>query len=154
MPKQRDHHNEIATSHMAVVERLILHRGLRLTPLRREVLGLIIQADKPVKAYELLGMLRKKHHNAAPTTVYRTLNFLLEHQFIHQIKSIRAFVLCHHPETSHQMPFLICTVCSDTHEIHDSMLSRLIHRQAKEKGFYAHTQMLEVHGICGRCHAT
>ena len=56
-------------------------RGLKLTPMRRRVLELIAVADKPVKAYDLLDQLRPEVARAAPTQVYRALDFLIEHGF-------------------------------------------------------------------------
>ena len=41
--------------------------------------------------------MKATHGAAAPPTVYRALDFLLEHGFIHKLASINAFVGCHHP---------------------------------------------------------
>ena len=48
-------------------------RGARLTDLRRQVLGLILDAPAPTGAYDLLDQLRATRHGAAPPTVYRAL---------------------------------------------------------------------------------
>ncbi len=93
------------------------------------------QADKPVKAYDLLDRLRDRHGNAAPPTVYRALDFLLEHGFIHKLESINAFVYCPHPADSHQVPFLICDVCSSAVEVCDERVAELISAQARALGF-------------------
>jgi Fur family transcriptional regulator, zinc uptake regulator len=62
------HHHD-AGGFVRAVEHASEERGLRLTPLRREVLELVAAAHKPVKAYDLLDRLREKHGNAAPPTV-------------------------------------------------------------------------------------
>ena len=41
-------------------------RGVRLTDLRRQVLGLILDRDAPTGAYDLLDQLRSTRHGAAP----------------------------------------------------------------------------------------
>jgi Fur family transcriptional regulator, zinc uptake regulator len=46
--------------------------------LRRHVLGLVLDAASPTGAYELLDRLRQTRRGAAPPTVYRALDFLLE----------------------------------------------------------------------------
>src|ERR1700735_5809506 len=89
-PHEHHHHHDDAKSFVAAVEHASEERGLRLTPLRKEVLELIAAAGKPVKAYDLLDHLRERHGNAAPPTVYRALDFLLEHGFIHKLESINA----------------------------------------------------------------
>ena len=92
--------------------RLPAARGLRLTPVRARVLGLVADAGKPVKAYDLLEQIRVANSAdgegagaAAPPTVYRALDFLLANGFIHKLESVNAFVACHHPSTAqHSVP--------------------------------------------------
>ena len=150
-PHVHHHQHDDAKSFVMAVEHASEERGLRLTPLRKEVLELVAAAGKPVKAYDLLDLLRVKHGNAAPTTVYRALDFLLEHGFIHKLESVNAFVSCHHPAESHQVPFLICDICSSAQEVCDPRVAELIEAQAKSFGFRPQAQTLEVHGICRRC---
>ncbi len=152
----RKHHETHAHRHDAgafvgAVESACESRGLRLTPLRLRVLELIAAEEKPVKAYDLLDRLREEHGNAAPPTVYRALDFLLEHRFIHKLESINAFVGCHHPDEAHQVPFLICDECSSAAELCDERVARLLGEQAKEHGFTPRAQTLEVHGLCSGC---
>jgi Fur family zinc uptake transcriptional regulator len=148
-----EHHDD-ARSFVAAVEHASSERGLRLTPLRREVLELVASAGKPVKAYDLLDRLREKHGNAAPPTVYRALDFLLENGFIHKLESINAYVSCHHPAEAHQVPFLICDKCQCAQEVCDERVAELIEAQAKAFGFRPQAQTLEVHGICKNCRGT
>src|SRR6185312_5155901 len=148
------HHHHDAAGFVREVEAASRERGLRLTPLRHEVLNLIARARKPVKAYDLLESLRDSHAGAAPPTVYRALDFLLEHGFIHKLESINAFVYCQHPSEAHQVPFLICDVCEGATELCDEgAIAKLIEQQARGFGFRAKAQTLEVHGLCKGCRA-
>jgi Fur family zinc uptake transcriptional regulator len=151
-PHAHHPHRHDAKGFVRKVERASKERGLRLTPLRKEVLELIAAVHKPVKAYDLLDQLREKHGNAAPPTVYRALDFLLENGFIHKLESINAFVSCHHPAEAHQVPFLICDVCSSAQEVCDERVAALIEAQAEAFGFRPQAQTLEVHGVCKLCH--
>jgi len=144
------HHHD-AKGFVRAVEHASEERGLRLTPLRKEVLELIAASRKPVKAYDLLDQLREKHGNAAPPTVYRALDFLLENGFIHKLESINAFVSCHHPAEAHQVPFLICDNCASAQEVCDARVAELIEAQARTFGFRPQAQTLEVHGLCKQC---
>ncbi|EIM02044.1 Fur family transcriptional regulator [Rhodanobacter thiooxydans] len=148
-PSHPHHHD--AKGFVRAVEHASEERGLRLTPLRKEVLELIATAHKPVKAYDLLDQLREKHGNAAPPTVYRALDFLLENGFIHKLESINAFVSCHHPAEAHQVPFLICDTCASAQEVCDERVAELIEAQARAFGFRPQAQTLEVHGTCRHC---
>ena len=126
-------------------------KGARLTDLRREVLGLILDSEAPTGAYDLLDRLRATRHGAAPPTVYRALDFLLENGFIHKLESINAFVSCHHPAEAHQVPFLICDTCSSAQEVCDERVADLIEAQARALGFRPQAQTLDVHGTCKNC---
>lgn len=96
--KSHNHvHAHDARGFVRDVARACDERGLRLTPLRLRVLELVAAAEKPVKAYDLLERIKDGPGVAAPPTVYRTLDFLLENGFIHKLSSINAFVGCHHP---------------------------------------------------------
>jgi Fur family zinc uptake transcriptional regulator len=144
------HHHDAAAFVRAVADSCS-ERGLRLTPLRRRVLELVADSEKPAKAYDLLDQLKEDHAGAAPPTVYRALDFLLENGFIHKLSSINAFVGCHHPAEAHQVPFLICDVCDTAIEVCDERVSTLLTGQARDHGFRPRAQTLEVHGVCGAC---
>lgn len=126
-------------------------RGLRLTPLRKRVLELIASDEKPVKAYELLDRLRADTGSSAPPTVYRALDFLLAHGFIHKLESINSYTSCPHPSERHSSPFFICKRCSAAVEFCNSAVEELLLQHAHELGFLSEAQTLEVHGICARC---
>lgn len=129
-------------------------RGLRLTPLRAEVLRLVAEAEGPVKAYDLLDQMKSSRGSAAPPTVYRALDFLLEHGFIHKLASVNAFIGCHHPRAhQHSVPFLICDRCHAAVELEDEQTARQLEAQARALGFQPQAQTLEVHGVCAKCTA-
>ncbi|MCQ4165290.1 transcriptional repressor [Tahibacter harae] len=144
-------HKHDAAAFVRTVADACERRGLRLTPLRLRVLEMVAASDKPVKAYDLLDQLKDERAGAAPPTVYRALDFLLENSFIHKLESINAYVSCHHPEEAHQVPFLICDVCAGAIEICDERVAALLAGQAQEHGFKPRAQTLEVHGVCANC---
>jgi Fur family transcriptional regulator, zinc uptake regulator len=145
------HHRHDARGFVREVSSVCETRGLRLTEIRMQVLQIIAQSEKPLKAYDLLDRLKDDRSNAAPPTVYRALDFLIENGFIHKLQSINAYVSCHHPSIVHQVPFLICDVCESADEICDERVSGLLTDQAKAHGFRTRSQTLEVHGVCKQC---
>ncbi len=63
-----DHHN--VASRLAEAETLCSAVGARLTPLRKEVLELILNASGPMGAYDLLARIKSQTDRpAAPPTV-------------------------------------------------------------------------------------
>ena len=148
-----EHHVHDARGYLRAVETACTERGVRLSPLRAQVLGLIAAAGKPVKAYDLLDSMKAENGSSAPPTVYRALEFLLEQGFIHRLASVNAFVGCHHPHERHSVPFLICDGCQSATELEDERITRLLDAQAMALGFQPRAQTLEVHGLCATCSA-
>ncbi len=147
------HHVHDARAYVHAVEQACASRGLRLTPLRAQVLGLVAAAGKPIKAYDLLDQMKGESGSTAPPTVYRALDFLLEQGFIHRLASVNAFISCHHPQVRHSVPFLICDNCQNALELEDERIADLLDQQAKALGFTPRAQTLEVHGLCAACEA-
>ena len=151
-----DHHVHDAAGFVSAVQRACSERGLRLTEIRARVLGLVADAGKPIKAYDLLDKVREGEGAgaAAPPTVYRALDFLLANGFIHKLESVNAFVACHHPDAAqHSVPFLICDRCYSATELEDASIVASLDAAARGLGFAPQAQTLEVHGLCARCAA-
>ena len=130
-------------------------RGAQLTPLRREVLRLVLEAEGPVGAYALLDRLKETRAGAAPPTVYRALDFLLEHGLIHRIERLNAFIGCAEAGRDHHHPhqFLICRRCGETAEIADHAAAHALEAAAKAQGFRPERMVVEIEGLCAACAA-
>lgn len=137
-------------------------RGARLTDLRREVLGLILDSPAPTGAYELLDKLRTRRGVAGPPTVYRALEFLREQGLVHRIERLSAFVGCidapdhathDHNTHSHAAQFLICRSCRRVTEIEDHDLARALAQAARRAGFTVASATIEAEGQCITCTA-
>ena len=145
------HHHHDADALIEEVRAKCVALGLRFTPLREKVLELIASASGPSKAYTLLEQLRTEHDSAAPPTVYRALEFLLEHGFVHKVESINAFVACPHPGGAHLAQFLVCDQCGTAIELEGEMLPKLLTELAVAQQFSAERLVVEVHGRCINC---
>lgn len=83
--RPHDHSHCVHTA-LSEADTLCTQKGLRLTALRRRVLELVWQSHKPLGAYDILGVLSEQDgRRAAPPTVYRALDFLLENGLVHRI---------------------------------------------------------------------
>ncbi|ALH94642.1 transcriptional repressor [Acinetobacter equi] len=145
-----DHLN--VTQRLSEAENICTSTGSRLTPLRKEVLELILNASGPVGAYDLLAKIKSDSDRpAAPPTVYRTLDFLLEQGLIHRLTSINAYIPCCHPREGHQAAFLICTECKIVKEASAQGLLQQLDVISSSDGFTAHHSIIEISGICQQC---
>lgn len=145
------HHVHDAAAYVEAVKAVCIQQGLRLTPIRAQVLALIAAQSKPIKAYDLLDNMRAEVGANAPPTVYRALDFLLSNGFIHKLASINAYVACHHPSVQHTVPFLICDACQSALELEDESIAEALVSKAQALGFAPRAQVLEVHGLCRTC---
>lgn len=131
-------------------------RGAQLTPLRRLVLRLVLEAGQPVGAYALLERLKaERGQAAAPPTVYRALDFLLEQGLIHKVERLNAFLPCaeaHHGH-DHDHQFLICRNCGRTAEVADHAVTHALADAARRAGFRLERATVEAEGLCAACAA-
>jgi Fur family zinc uptake transcriptional regulator len=145
-----DHAGCVANA-LATAEQLCHERGLRFTVTRRRVLELVWQSHKPIGAYDILEVLSQKSKSAAPPTVYRALDFLIEAGLVHRLDSLNAFIGCPDPASRHTGQFLICRQCRSVTELSDNEIESLVAQKAADNGFSAVRQMLEIEGLCKGC---
>jgi Fur family zinc uptake transcriptional regulator len=125
--------------------------GQKLTPARRRVLELLMQAGQPVKAYDLISSFGEDEGAAAkPPTVYRALEFLERAGLAHRIESLSAYVACSGVSGAHAAAFLLCDCCGRTEEI-AAPVDEALRALAAAAGYTIDTVAIEAHGLCGAC---
>lgn len=150
-PDRAHDHEHCIEEAFSRAERLCADRGLRLTTLRRAVLKIIWEGHHPAGAYDILDRLKEQGRSAAPMTVYRTLDFLMEHGLVHRLASRNAFVGCDHPGDRHRGQFLMCRSCGMVAEMADPRITAAIRTTAAATGFAVEAPVVEVTGLCGDC---
>jgi len=150
-----NHHDHQAciVDALARAEKRCADRGLRLTTIRRRVLELIWENHQPTKAYDLLDKINVERGHAAPPTVYRALDFLLDAGLVHKIESQNAFIGCDADHERNQPKFLICRSCGRAAEIQNPQIDDVIASEARDAGFVVDHQTIEVDGLCSGCAA-
>jgi Fur family zinc uptake transcriptional regulator len=148
-----DAHDHAACVHtaLAAAEARCGAEGLRLTPVRRKVLELLLQEHRALGAYALLDMLREAGFGSQPPVAYRALEFLTQHGFAHKIQRLNAFVACTHPGRIHAPAFLICRVCDAVAEARANPADGALEEAAEASGFRIEKTVLEAEGICPSC---
>lgn len=128
-------------------------RGAVLTPIRRDVLGLLYRSPNGLKAYDLLARVKEQRSNATPPTVYRALDFLIEQGLVHKIGRINQFVACRHD--SHRLPslFLVCPRCGKVSELHDDALMHSLMASLSGAGHGLDSPEVEISAVCPACAA-
>jgi Fur family zinc uptake transcriptional regulator len=127
-------------------ETLCTDKGERLTPVRKRVLQLVLEADRPVKAYDLLEALKPGSGAAKPPTVYRALDFLMGLGLVHKIEALNAYVGCTHAHDEGSAELFICSDCGAVEERHGVPVDT----RAPE-GFAINRSVVEHFGHCANC---
>ena len=131
-------------------DRLCERRGAKLTPIRRLVLSMLLEANRPTKAYDLLPRLRADGE-AKPPTLYRALDFLIETGLAHRIESLNSYVACGHWRHGHSAVFLVCDRCGFASELHVPASLKKLGHEAEAAKFRMRRAIVEVCGVCKQC---
>jgi len=145
-----DHRGCVARTAKAV-EALCAARALRLTPLRRRVLEILLEEHRALGAYDVLARLAAEGKPAHPPVAYRALDFLVAHGFAHKIERLNAFVACLHPDDGHRPAFLICRACKSVAEADVPPDEGTLGRAAAALGFTIERTVIEAEGLCPVC---
>ena len=113
--KNYDNNQNYKNSLIKKAENFCLSNKLRLTTIRKRVLEIILESNKPSKAYDILKKI-KGIGSEKPPTVYRALDFLLENGLIHKLNSNQSYISCQHPNEHSECFFLFCKVCKNISE--------------------------------------
>ncbi|ELA09539.1 FUR family transcriptional regulator [Moraxella macacae 0408225] len=149
---QHCHQPDSIQRSLSLAKETCTSQGVRFTPLREQVYRLILQSDTPIGAYDLLAKLQKTTEKTlAPPTIYRSLDFLLDMGFIHQLSATKTFFACCWPENQHTATFLICQKCGDVQELSHDTLDNLLNKLADQAQFAIKSSVIELSGICQKC---
>lgn len=152
-PVVHDHHACIEAV-LTAAQHVCAQQGVRLTTGRRRVLEIVAGRHEAIGAYQIIDALGEgAPHRPAPMTVYRALDFLIDHGLVHRLASRNAFVACRHPGRPHAAQFLMCRLCGTIGEITDETLRAAVVAAAEGEGFAVQAPVIEVEGICSRCAA-
>ncbi|WP_424971759.1 transcriptional repressor [Dinoroseobacter sp. S76] len=147
----RHDHSACVSAALAAAEARCAEEGLRLTPVRRKVLELLLQEHRALKAYAILDLLRDAGFGSQPPVAYRALDFLAQHGFVHRIERLNAFVACAHPGETHMPAFMICRLCEAVAEAQSAPARGSLGEAARAAGFQIERTVVEAEGVCPKC---
>lgn len=138
--------------------------GAQITPLREQVLDIVLQSEGVIKAYTVLAQMQRVSDSVvAPPTAYRALDFWADLGVLHKIPAVNGYVLCshvrhecsshcheHHQE--HNSSFiLVCTQCGAVDEQSLSREWGALHEAALAAGFLVQKEHVVLTGLCQLC---
>ena len=139
-------------SMQASAARLCRQRGENFTALRRATLDVLLVANQPLGAYEILRRmevaLRRKFQ---PPSIYRALEFLESQGMISRLESRAVYIPNIHPERPNTSVYFLCDRCSDAQELPGGSLRQMVSECAASVGFRVRRHVIECEGTCAKC---
>ncbi len=139
---------------IAQVEKACAGRGLQMTALRREVVGIFAGSSHPLGAYTIIQKLSEAQKRiVAPPTVYRTLDFLVENGFVVKIESRQVYAPCDHVDHAHDGHGIVfsCSKCGRAQEVDAAAVDAEVAAVADQLGFKIERKVQEIVGTCADC---
>lgn len=132
-----------------------LQLGLRenhrkLTRARQAVLDIITQANRHLTPAEIYRKAKVKYPQIGLTTVYRTLDLLVELGYVqrmHFAEGCHSYAATVRPHGHH----LVCAVCGRAEEFQDCDLDPLVKSLQTKTGYAIDMHVLELMGRCPLC---
>jgi len=136
---------------LAHAQALAVEGGLRLTPVRRRTLEILLESHHALGAYDVLNRLAAEGFGKQPPVAYRALEFLVEQGLAHRIRRLNAFTACMNPGTLHAPAFLICRACNSVAEAPAAPVRAALDAAATALGFAIERSNIEAVGLCPAC---
>lgn len=126
---------------------------LRATRQRAAVSALLDETDDFRSAQQLHALLRARGDAVGLTTVYRTLQQLVDSGEVDVLRTDDGESMYRRCSTGHHH-HLVCRQCGLTVEVAGPAAERWAEKIAAQHGFADVEHTFEVFGVCGRCAST
>jgi Fur family transcriptional regulator, zinc uptake regulator len=150
---RRHDHRHCCGGLIARADELATERGLKLTPVRRRALEILLEEHRALGAYEVLERLAGEGFGNKPPVAYRALDFLVENGMAHRIARLNAFMACMHPGDDHTPMVMICRACRSVAEAPAEPVAAAVAGAAAAAGFAVEGTVVEALGLCSACRA-
>ncbi|MFP5022308.1 Fur family transcriptional regulator [Pseudonocardia phyllosphaerae] len=128
-------------------------RGIRATRQRAAVIALLDRLEDFRSAQEIHEELRRTGDGIGLTTVYRTLQTLVDGGEVDVLRTSSGEAVYRRCATEHHHHHLVCRRCGAAVEIAGPAVESWTEKIAAEHGFTDVSHTLEIFGMCARCSA-
>lgn len=140
-----------AEQELAVVERFMRGRGMRLTSQRKLIVQAAFATHEHFSADELLAMCVERDDKVSRATVYRTLSVLEEGGFVESLDTGDGGRKFEHVLGHKHHDHMVCTGCGKILEFHDEVIEARQEKVAAAAGFVIESHNLRLLGRCSDC---
>jgi Fur family ferric uptake transcriptional regulator len=125
---------------------------LKATPQRLDVLKLLLTSDEHLDAEEIYQRLMRRKKNVSRATIYRTLEVLVENEFVRKLDFGDGRMRYEHnqnPEKHHD--HMVCQVCGKVIEFFNPQIEDLQELVAEQHQFVMLAHTMHIYGLCSDC---
>ena len=135
----------------AIVQRLRRSGGRMTRPRRMVIDALASGPSHHLTAADIVAVVRAEDPEFYESTVYRTLDLLVDRGIVERVQLGRGGAVFHLPDQPHH--HLVCQSCGDVLEIPATLLDELAIHLHDEFGFRLRASASTLVGSCDRCAA-
>lgn len=133
-------------------EAFLRSHSLKLTPQRRRVFERAFDTHEHFSAETMYAWLQEESGpKVSRATVYRTLQLLLEGEFVEALDTGRGELVYEHVLGHEHHDHMVCMECGKIQEFHDERIEELQRAAAKKKGFQIVNHDHRLMGYCRSC---
>lgn len=126
--------------------------GLRITPQRRQIIQVLLEADRPLTAGEISRLVRRAYPQISLDTVYRNLTLLAQVGLVNQInlqnRESSRFEFQGNDEHHHHV---VCLICGTAYCIDVCPLPVTGVHLPDDPEFQVVAHAFEIYGYCKEC---
>ncbi|SKA81481.1 Fur family transcriptional regulator, ferric uptake regulator [Caloramator quimbayensis] len=133
------------------INQMFLSIGIKNTKHRRDIIKILDASNKPLSVEEIYLLLKENNSSINLSTVYRTMEKLIEKNIIIQNNpfndNIYRYQMCKDKHRHH----IVCIKCSKIVEIEECPFKDFEDKIKKETGFDIENHKFEIYGYCNNC---
>lgn len=122
-----------------------------MTPQRRIIFQLFLEAPAHISAKEMLRRVRRVAPEIGQATVYRTMRLLAESGVAREVRFDDGIARYEFEHGRHHHDHIVCTRCRRNVDVLDPRIERLQELLADMHGFKMTSHKMILFGLCGAC---
>ncbi len=128
---------------------ILKEKGMKLTPQRRLILGIIHDSGSHLTANEIFDYVQTRAFGVNKSTVYRTLGLLEELGCVYK-SELGDRSIYHHAEEGHHN-HLVCLACGKSTDCDENIFCSVETALNQKYGFKVSFRHMIMNGLCSDC---
>ncbi|MBN2222485.1 MAG: transcriptional repressor [Vallitaleaceae bacterium] len=124
--------------------------SLKRTKTRENIINTLATSSRPLSAMEILELTSKEESSSWPSTIYRNLEILVEHDIVLKTKFHEEETAYYEINQHKHRHYAYCVECKKIIDLENCPFENF-HPKFQENGFQLLGHNLEIYGLCKEC---